>query len=290
MVFSFMRRPDADLSLAIDGDSSLPGDDVMVRVNLSSNKGLKVRVGTATLECVETFWKNEYDAATRTTKLREKSQKLVELTSPVMGEVSVRSGIPLSEEVKFTLSADAHRTVIGGTVNIEWQVKVSLDVPGARDLHEEEGVLVVLERPDARDLDEREQDYASPVVIDDSFDECRLRIELPSSDYRPGDTVEGRLRLDALEECSFPEVRVELIREEKAGDKESGDIVDTTTLESDLNVRAALSREWRFSLAIPDELMPTTSHSKSVLRWKLRGTLARSRRRDYAVEAEIVVS
>lgn len=281
-----MRRPDADLTLDIEGDSFAPGETVMGRITLSSKKGLKVRTGTVRLECIEKFWKTEYDPATKTTRPKEKSQKLAEFSVQIMNEVEVRSSIPLVEDVKFTLPDDAHRSVLGKTANISWQIEVSLDVPGARDLHSEKELTVVPQRQEQGTVARRDE---TPVSVDESFDECRLRIEAPSGEYRPGDVVSGRLRLDALEECSFPEVRVELVREEKAGDKLTGDVADSTVLETNASFRANLSREWRFSLSLPDELLPTTSHSKSTLAWKLRGTLARSRRRDHAVEAEITV-
>lgn len=287
MVFSFMRRPKADLAVDIDGDTFLPGDAVRVRLKLSSKKGLNVRTGTVTLECVEKHWKREYDPASKSTQLREKSQKLFEIASEIMRDASVRSGIPATEDITLSVPADAHRTVIGKTVNIAWKIKVALDVPGARDIKQEQELIVVPEHRDSRNGYREEE---SLTIAEDSFDEGRLSLQTESSDYWLGETAQGRLRLDAQEDSEFPEVRVELIRDEKSGDKSSDDVVDVVVLETGANIRKGLSREWRFNLAIPSEPQPSTSHSNSLLTWKLRGILARSRKRDYAVEAEIIVS
>lgn len=286
MVFSFLRRPKADTTIDIGDQPLIPGDEVVARVNLISKKGFDVRIGTVKFECVETYWKNEYNAATKSTQLTEKTNQLYEFQAMIMKDVSVRSNIPVLEEARFWLPTTAHRTVVGKTVKIAWRVKVSLDVPGAKDLHAEEDLIVV---PGQSEETVERQDEVLPVTTQDSFGDCGLRIELPTSRYELGDTVQGVIRLEPLEDCSFSELRVELVRDEKAGDKKSSDTLGSTVLGTDISFRAGLSQEWRFDFPIPNDPAPTVHFSNSALSWKIRAVLPRSFRRDYSLEPEIVV-
>ena len=100
----------------------------------------------------------------------------------------------------------------------------------------------------------------------------------------------GRLRLDAVGNCDFSDVRVELVLDEKAGDKKSRVAADSIVMEQDVSLSPNRSQEWRFTLTLPAEPSRSTRISKTSLEWSVKGVFARKRRRDLSVEKEIVVS
>ncbi len=280
MPFSIFRRARVDVTLSIDGEPFLPGGVIRGSVNLNSDRNVEVREGAVSLECVERYWKNEYDPGTKSTRPKEKSRKLVHLSERLLDDATVRSGVPMNEEFEFAIPEDAYRSVNGEVVRIRWEVKVSLDVPGARDVHVTEEIIV---SPPAESVEPQ------PLMIETSFGDCGARIEAEDDRFRLGDAVSGRMRVDAVEDCEYSEVRFELVREERAGDKKWEKTVQRLDLESDARFRSGLSREWRFEVAVPTEMVPSVAISDSKVRWLLRGILARSRRRDHTVEAEITV-
>ena len=218
MVFSFMRRPQADLELSVEGNHFVPGDDVNVRVNIASDKGFRVKAGIIALTCVETFWRTEYNAATKTSSLNKHTQRLEEIPLQFVSDRQVRRGIAHREELSLSLPEDAPVTLIGKNANVSWQVKLSLDVPGARDLHQERSITVL---PSPPRLQDPNSDISSTTVTEQSFGELRMRLELPAGEVQIGDSIAGTLRLDAEQDCEIPELRVELVRHEESGDKKS---------------------------------------------------------------------
>lgn len=284
-----MRRPPANLELWVDGDKFAPGDDVNIRITIASDKGLQVREGLITLECVETFWRSEYNAATKTSTLNKHTQKLVEIPLQFISDVQIHSGVAHREAITLQLPEDVPTTLVGKNANISWQVKVALDVPGARDLREERPITV-LPPPSPSKPETPPTGLSSPVVAEQVYGECRLRLELPVDNLSVVDSLTGRLRLDALQDCDFSEIRVALVRQEEAGDKKSNHVEGEVVLERDATLRANLSREWRFTLVVPQGLWPSAQVSKTSLTWSVKGIFARSRRTDFAVEKVIDVT
>lgn len=276
-----MRRPQADLDLQLERDQFAPGDKVTVRVNIASDKGFRVKAGIIALTCVETFWRSEYNAATKTSSLNKHTQKLVEIPLQFMNDGQVRRGIAHREELSLSLPDDVPVTLIGKNANVSWQVKLALDVPGARDLHQERPITVLPSPPRPQDPN---NDFPSTTVTEQSYSEFRMRLELPAGDFRVGESVAGTLRLDADQDRDISELRVELLRHEEAGDKKSKDVADETVLETDNSLLANRSREWRFRLTIPPGLWPSSQTSKTSIAWSVKAVVDRSRRRDYSVE------
>ncbi len=280
-----MRRAKADVALEIDGEQFSPGEEVKVRTTIAADEDINVREVVISLICVETFWRMESNG--KTSSLRKKTQTLIEVPLQFATDSRFHRGIPYREEHRLTLPADSPLTLAGKIANISWQAKVSLDVAGARDIHVEKPVTVVSAQTISEDA---ASEYPQPVITEQSHDECRVRLELPSESWQIGDSMSGRLRLDAVEDCDFSEVRVELVLSEKAGDKKSQVAADSMVLEQDVSLSANRSQEWRFSLDLPTEPSRSTVISKTSLQWSVKGVLARKRRRDLSVEKEITVS
>lgn len=137
--------------------------------------------------------------------------------------------------------------------------------------------------------DDDSAEDAAPVTVDEEFDDCRLRLEISQGEVRAGESVSGRLRIDALKDCGFSEVRVELERREKAGTRKRNETVDSAVLQQDLELRANRTQEWGFRLTVPPGVWPSTEIRDTLVEWKVKGILARSMRRDFSAEYALQV-
>lgn len=299
LVFSFLRRPPAKLDLYLGDETFAPGDTVRARVSISTRKDFHVRLGVARLDCVERYWRREshYDASTKSTRTRlvEKRRYLLERRSEFLGDGRVRNGLTHTEEIEFEIPPDAPRTVLGKVVGIRWQLSVSLDVQGARDLKEDRDVVVLApDAPDSAEAPDSDdghsvQERDGSVAAEEDFGGGRLGLELESGAAEIEGAVRGRIRVDPTDDSDFSDVRVELVRREVAGAKSDDGVEDQVVLRDDVKLSTGRSREWGFTLTVPPGLRPTTRMSDTELTWVVKAILARSRRRDHSVEREIRV-
>ncbi len=279
-----MRRPQAEIDLEISGESFSPGDEVPFRASIASRKGFDVRNGKISLQCIETFWIVVSNG--KSTSQKKRTETLVEVVHDFMSRGKIDRNMPHVVESSLTIPAQAPVSVHGKTARISWQLKLSMDVPGRRDLHEELPFLVrgpLTERARQRD------EYSAPITIDEEFDDCDVRLELSRQELKAGESIDGRLRLEARKDVEFAELRVELERKEEAGVRKSKTTADQLVLEQDIDLRAMRSQEWRFSLTVPEGIWPSTHVSKTRIEWRLKAILARTRRRDFSVEHELRV-
>lgn len=284
MVIKFLRRPQADISLHIEGDSFSPGDTVSFRATIGSRKGFDVRSARLSLLCVETYWQMTSDG--KTSRQQKRTRTIAEVSHDFMSEGRFERGIPHVENAAIALPADAPPTVTGKHANLSWKLRLSVDVPGARDLQSDETFTVV---PANSGPLVSLGGGRSPVVIEETFGDCRLRLELPADEFQAGRSFTGRLRLDAIKDCGVPEIRIELVRQEKAGVRKHEAVGDHMVLETDAHYAANRTRQWGFNLTVPDGRWPSADISDTTVSWKVKGILARSRRRDFSVEKEITV-
>ncbi len=288
MVFSFMRRPQATLEMEATEGPFRPGDDVAARVTLTSREGFQAREGRVTLTCTETYWRRETSHSSRgsTTTTRKRTEKLMELSAAFMSERRVNPSVRYREDVVIAIPQHAPPSIQGRLANIAWELKASLDVPGARDVHIERDIHVM----PSRDSSAAAADLQTPPSLTDSaYEECGLSLELPSRDWQAGETINGALRVSALREVSFSEIRVELECEEKAGDRDDTEVEDEVMLQRDASFLPRQSREWPFALTIPQGFRPSALVSRTFVKWSVRGVLSRRMRTDFTVEREIQV-
>ena len=165
---------------------------------------------------------------------------------------------------------------------ITWEVTASLDVAGARDIHCNQPVSV-MGSPSADDTRSR------PVVAQVGHEQCNLTLTVSSEDARSGDTLDGDLRAEMLQDVTAEEIRVALVRAEKFGNEGKNKTVDEVTFERDVSLRPGHSREWRFKLNVGQVAVPSLKTEKSSVRWLVKAWLTRNMRRDLRIEQEVRV-
>ncbi len=204
-----------------------------------------------------------------------------------LNDATVRNGVPHSTDVRLAVPAEAIPTMSGIKVShvqpgITWEVAAFLDVARARDIRCSQPVSV-LSPPASDDVRSR------PVVAQTKHEQCALALTVSSGDARSGDTLDGDLRAEMLQDVTAEEIRVALVRSEKFGNEGKNKTVDEVTFERDVSLRPGHMREWRFKLDIGQVGVPSLKTEKSSVRWLVKAWLTRNMRRDLRIEQEIRV-
>ena len=245
----------------------------------------RVRRGTVALVCTETYVQKT--SSQYGTHYSRKKQVLFNMEESFLNDATVRSGVPHSTDVRLAVPADALPTMTGIQVShvvpgISWEIQAFLDVAGARDIRSEQPVSVSA-LPAADDA------RPHPVVAQSKHEQCAMTLTVSNGSARTGDTLEGDLRAEMLQDVTAEEVRVALVRSENFGNEEKNLTVDEVTFERDVTLRPGRTREWRFRLDVGQVEVPSLKTEKSSVRWLVKAWLTRNMRRDLRIEQEIRV-
>ena len=237
------------------------------------------------LVCTETYVQKT--SSQYGTYYNRKTENRYSVGETFLNDATVRDGVPYSTDVKLVVPADAMPSMSGTKVShvqpgISWEVTAFLDVARAKDFRFRQSVTV-LSPPAPDDVRSR------PVVAQMKHEQCALTLTVSSEDARSGDTVDGDLRAEMLQDVTAEEVRVGLVRSEKFGNVEKNRTVDEVTFERDVSLRSGHIREWRFKLDIGQVGLPSLKTDKSSVRWLVKAWLTRNMRRDLRIEQEIRV-
>jgi hypothetical protein len=284
-MLSRFRRPEADLRVLLTNTALHAGDELNVRVELVPKSSFLLREGRVELICTETYVQKT--SSQYGTHYQRKTQTRAKVGETFSDNGTLRSGVKYSTDVKLAVPEDAARSISGTKVRsiqpgISWEVRASLDVASARDLHQSQEVTIV-ESPVVDDVSPRS------VVSEIGHRQCNLTLSVSSGEAHSGDRLDGTLRAEMLQEVAAAEVRVELIRVEKFGNDAQDHAVDNATLEGDVTLADGQAREWRFRLNVGHVAVPSLTTEMSSVRWAVKGVLARAMRPDIRIEQEIAV-
>ena len=284
-MLSRFRRPQADLSIHVDETELHPGEELEARVVLLPESGFHVRQGTVTLVCTENYVQKT--SSQYGTHYSRKRQTLYNMEERFLSDATVRNGVPHSTDVRLAVPEDALPTMNGIKVShvepgIAWEVTAFLDVAGAKDIRCKQQVIV-LRPPTTEDVSPR------PVVAQTKHEQCAMSLTVSNGEARLGDTLDGDLRAEMLQDVTAEEVRVALVRSEKFGNEQKNRTVDEITFERDASLRSGQFREWRYKLDVGQVDVPSLKTEKSSVRWLVKAWLTRNMRRDLRIEQEIRV-
>ena len=113
-----------------------------------------------------------------------------------------------------------------------------------------------------------------PVEIKASTEYGMLSLSLSSEVARIGGAFSGTMVADISKSLEASGVWVELLRVEKAGDKENMETY-TVELQEQSSLTTGTTYRWPFSIPIPDELAPTINNLYTAVTWTVRGILAK---------------
>ncbi len=105
---------------------------------------------------------------------------------------------------QFQLPSDALPSHLGTYANVTWKLSANVDIPWGSDLTDE-GYLRILAV---------HSENPSPITLDNPQATFRLKLELPSNIFEPGDLIQGKLTL--LEPGNLRTARVQITQREDA--------------------------------------------------------------------------
>lgn len=289
-MLSRFQRPGADFHVELDRTTLHPGEDLRGRISLIAKSEFFVRSASIELVCVETYVEKviTYDHRYG----NQQSNRDATLTHSrareiFMRDMAMRRALPFSTDISFAVPPDAPLTAVGANVDsvmpgIAWTLTTSLDVANALDILRNQEIRIVRESAPG-------DAPGGTLVSETSTEQCILSLRVPSGRARSGDTVEGVLRAQAIEDFDVSEVRVELIRVEAFGDAKQDIRVDRASLQSNVSLSVGEKRDWRFLMNVGDVQAPSMKTRNSSVKWLVAGILARRMRFDSRVVLEISV-
>jgi hypothetical protein len=258
-------------------DNGLPGQRIPAEIRLTAWEEITPRAVRLELAGEETYYKTEY---------RNKSHHIVkknETFSTVVQTVAEQPSISKDVEQKWACELQmppyAAATSQGKLVHIRWTLKAVLDVPNRADLSQERSFHVFCPPGyQAGDAPHAEK----------SFGELTLLLKTPPS-APAGGVLKGELSLQIKEKLNVRSIRVELVKAEDAGTRNSSEAVATARISDEVTLSQLESPTYQFSLDIPPDVPPTAAGQHSSLRWKVRAVLDRKMKTDFNVEQEVII-
>jgi Arrestin (or S-antigen), C-terminal domain len=276
--------PKADIQVALDRDSVLPGETVEATIRiLGGRKDLAIQEGRLELD-----YENEYryrhqvgSGSTRRTKESKATDRAVLDSVRFLEAGHVAADTSYEATASLTVPADAVPSAEGEITKVRWRVVATLARPHAMDVHRRVPLTVLAQASatlDAPDVETR--------------DDVELSFRLDREHFGPGDSVQGTLVATPLQACGMNEARVELVRREDVprNDGNTKEVQEAVAiLESDVRLSLGAPREWPFQLQLPAVVVPCLQTEHSRVTWLLKGIGSRRIRRDYRVTQPIDV-
>jgi hypothetical protein len=282
---SILRKPKADITINIPEGPLHPGSTINTVVRVSAKESFSIRSGSVEFACTEVYWQIVHTG--KSTHQQKRKHKLFKIKEMFIGNTNFTMGTSIKKSVKLIIPDGLPSTVSGKTVNINWQLKASLDIIKMRDITKKLELIVL---PIATAIPVFEGIYPGPSnKASSSSEEGKLILSLESEFANGGENLHGSFETKVERDISAREIRVELEVKESAGSKSTKVIADSVKLEEQVHLAGGYYRKWRFELKIPDSPPPTTSTNKSSVIWTVKGIIDKSWKRDFSVNYPIQV-
>lgn len=303
-----LRRPAppaADVALAVPPIPFYPGDAVPAEITVTPRRDFTASLGLLRLESIELLridsardaWPRRRLAPARSPG--DTSPGAPPPTRPVdyifAQNTPLPAGVPQHYAARLLLPRQASPTVKGKYARITWQLTATVSAAGDGILaHLADDTagraaqeLVVFAGPDAAHiggvpLPERPGAVRAHRAV-------TLNLTLDAGQVPNGGTVTGALT--ALPRASFRarEVRVELVRWERSGSKQTGVTESRQILQRPAVLAAGAAARWHFRLPVPAPLMPSVLAQHTFVGWQVRAVIARTLRLGISVTQPVQI-
>ena len=297
--------PGLDLHVETHGPPLYPGGILEVHVSVLPTEDFRVSEGHIELIQQELSSLDGY-RPTMHTSMTSLNRIHPYFTSPASPRKSYRQsfltdeevsvGVPYENTVLISLPEDAPPTVKSNPAHIVWQLKASMTVersqlsqgngtalPGIGITRiESEPIEVVVFSPASEGPNEFSENSASESA-EAIFNQCTLFLESGPTLVRNGGTLSGVLRTEFRRTLPVQQVRIELIRWERSGTRQTETLTASVILVSPGRMLTGALYEWPFELRVPDRLVPSVATPNTFVGWHIKATLARSMRPDFHV-------
>lgn len=286
IVLELLKGGKSDLIITLDRQKTyFPGDQIQARLNLKLEKELKIKQGLIALLCeIKSQIRSRRRSRHGTVEYKHwKTDTQVVGNLVFLEECVIPAGSNQSFEFKGLIPKDAHPTLDGEIIKVNWRVKATLNRKMAIDVNSETGIIVTSRLPAeinpqaVSQFDFKEYRHSSdPDHVDISF-------LLPRTDWALGETIDGHLVVQARKEFKLTDIRIELICTENVF-ADSGNIcqgIERVILAEATKFDPGQTLTLPFKITVPKEGLPSINTSQCEITWSLKGILARRLAIDY---------
>ena len=191
-----------NIGLFVDKPFYLPGQRVQGQLQVNLKETTKVKALDVFFQGVEkthwrfgkAFYKGENDIFNKAWRLAS--------------EATLQAG-STTYPFYFDIPVDPVPSYTGKQASVEWRLSSKAEIGWTHDLSQELIVRVI----------KTVNTPPSPVAVENPETQPRIRVELSSNVYQPGETLEGKIILIDPEKIKEKGVRLELTLNERATDK-----------------------------------------------------------------------
>lgn len=283
----------AGVEIAVESDRALylPGEVIEARVTIRGRAETRVEEGWLGLVVTHRYTYRERQVSSRGQRRTVRvcgSEREVAASARFMGERTIWPGDWIEERASLTVPVGAPASGVGAIVAVGWTVRAALDVRRANDPEAEVPVGVLAPRETHADRAER-----GPWRNDIAEETMAAGFDLATRHVRPGEAVEGRLRLTAAAAAMDARgLRVELVRREEVSREEGlieERVVSQAGIALDAPLAAGVEQGFDFAVPVPVDACPGLETGRSAVRWLLRAVVDLPRRRDPVAVVELNV-
>jgi hypothetical protein len=196
------------IELSRDESQYHAGDVIEGYVRIISDASARVRSIKAYLSCRGVFVYDRTPGARKDSRdLARRTKDYVVQETKVVAAVSVARGSSTRHPFRFVLPADAIPSHQGYACSIEWSLHANLELQDAPSVQARQDILVSAPPHSAISPDDNYQAVRAS-------DDCQLALTLDRRVCAEGDTIQGTMRVTALEPLDVQEVRALLLRVE----------------------------------------------------------------------------
>lgn len=264
----------AEIEVAVEKDTCLPGDIVNVSVRVTGKEELDIEEGRVALVCANRYvyqYQTTDSQDNQVYRTEEVTDEVEAAGERILEKNTIASGSYTEHEVAFRVPDTAAPSASGEITNVEWKVRVTLVFRGAPDVIEELPLTVL----------STSESYASWAESDPSFEShglCDLEFRLPDRSFRPGQRIEGTLVITPRQDFKSRPLSVELVRVEavtRASGNYSETIEASQLVDESPRYQTGSVREYAFALDVPEAAGPCLETDQFYVAWRLRAVMKR---------------
>lgn len=292
-MFNIFKNVKVQLNVTLDRQVYAPGDTIQARITVQNDKEMTIQGGRFGIFCRQRYQyrrKHRDSDGDTTVDATWGSHDDEVLHFDFLSEMSLPPGTH-TFDASHTLEAGALPTSKGEIVSAEWFAKATLDRKMASDFNSEAAFTVLTTNPP--DMATRS---AGSYGATNEPDEALMKFVLKTKEVTGGATLVGNLSIQPQKSFGVSGVRLELVRAEFVDDvSESGYVnrmeikVAEAKLAGKMQLEPGQYQNLPFTLTLPQTMAPSMEFAVASLKYKLKGILARTLRKDTSVEEEIVV-
>ena len=292
--------PSADVAISVHPRPLYAGDVIDAEVTITPHAPFIAAAGVLRLSQTEVLRIDSARDAVPTMMLAGRRGRLRggppdHIDHLFVEDAPMEAGVPHKYAVQLRLPTPAPPTVKGKYAQITWQLSASIlakadHAPGGYGLlgnlargraGESSQELVVFTRPNPAYVGGEE--LPDNPDITRNFRNVNLALSLDSALAVNGGELAGALAVESRAALKARELRVELVRWERSGNKQARVVESRQVLQRPALQSAGERTDWAFRLPVPDRLMPSVLAQHTFVGWQVRAVVDRALRPNFTV-------